>query len=124
MKPIKLLFVWLFNIYKVKIKLINYYLPQKWIWMLIVILSISNVGTKSKSKNEFYFVLTAEGRLYLPPKRDWTQKFLHQQMIGKIKILHNDDVKVINVSQINELRVSQILLFARSEVDIDSYLSE
>ena len=86
--------------------------------------TISDVGTKCKSKSEFYSVLTTKGRLYLPPKRDWTQNFLLQQMIGKKKVFHNNDVKVINLSQIKGLRVPQILLFARSKVDIDSYLPE
>ena len=88
------------------------------------IFTISDVGTKCKSKSELYTVLTTEGGLYLPPKRDWTQKFLRQLMIGQKKVLHNDDVKVINVAQINGLRVPQILLFARAKMDIDKYLPD
>ena len=57
-------------------------------------------------------------------KIDWTQKFLRQPMIRKKKVLHIDDVEVINVWQIKRLRFPQILLFGRSKVDIDSYLSE
>ena len=86
--------------------------------------TISDVGTKCKSKSEFYNVLTTERRLYLPPKWDWTQNFLRQLMIGKKKDLHNDDVKVINVAQIKGLRVPQLLLFASSKLDIDAYLQE
>ena len=45
-------------------------------------------------------------------------------MIRKKKVLRIDYVEVINVWQIKGLRVPQILLFGRSKVDIDSYLSE
>ena len=45
-------------------------------------------------------------------------------MIRKKKVLNIDDVEVINVWQIKGLRVPQILLFGRSKVDIDSYLTE
>ena len=86
--------------------------------------TITDFGIKCNSISEFYSILTNEGRLYLQPKRNWTQKFLRQLMIRKKKVLHNDDVEVINVWQIKWLRVPQILLFGRSKVDIDSYLHE
>ena len=86
--------------------------------------TISDVSIKCKSKSEFYTVLTTEGGLYLPPKRDWTQEFLRQLMIGVKKVLQNSDVKIISVAQIKGLRVPQLLLYARSKVDIDSYLPE
>ena len=79
--------------------------------------TISDVGTKCKCKSEFYTILTTEGGLYLPPKRGWTQNFLLQLMIGKKKMLHNDEVKVINVAQIKGLRVPQLLLFARFKLN-------
>ena len=45
-------------------------------------------------------------------------------MIGNKKVLHNDDVKVINAAQIKRLRVPQLLLFVKSKLDIDAYLPE
>jgi len=44
---------------------------------------VNDLATKSRSKTEFYNMLTREGGIYLPPTKEASQRFLRKVMVGE-----------------------------------------
>ena len=84
--------------------------------------TVSDLASKWRSKTELYNVLTREGDLYLPPIKDWTQKFIRSLMRGEKEYVRCSSVHVIKVPHYKGLKVRDIVNFARTKVDITSYL--
>ena len=84
--------------------------------------TVSDLASKWRSKTELYNVLTREGDLYLPPIKDWTQKFIRSLMRGEKEYVRCNSVHVIKVPHYKGLKVRDIVNFARTKVDITSYL--
>ena len=84
--------------------------------------TVSDLASKWRSKTELYNVLTREGDLYLPPIKDWTQKFIRSLMRGEKEYVRCSSVHVIKVPHYKGLKVRDIVNFARIKVDITSYL--
>ena len=61
------------------------------------VMTVADLSAKFKSKIELYNVLVREGNIYLPPKKDVTQKFLREIMMGKKLYVEWSNVKVIKV---------------------------
>ena len=87
-------------------------------------IGINNLAIKARSKKEVYSLLVTEGGIYLPPLADSNYKYISQVIVGEKKHLKSKDVTVWHVPQILGLKISQLLEFARSRVDIDSYLPD
>ena len=86
--------------------------------------TIADLASKCRSKTELYNLLTREGKLYLPPAKDCTQKFLRRLMKGEKLYVSCSDVEVIKVPQYKGLKVSDILKFAATKTNINIYLPE
>ena len=87
-------------------------------------LTISEVILKNRSKKEVYIVLSVEGGIYLPPISDASQKFLKGILTGKKKYFINKGILVKRVPQIDNLRVKELISFAKQNIEIESYLSD
>ena len=85
---------------------------------------INDLAIKARSKKEIYFLLVNEGGIYLPPLADSNYKYISQMIVGDINHLKLKDVTVWYVPRILVLKISQLLEFVRSIVDIDSYLPD
>ena len=83
--------------------------------------TMNDLASKWRSKTKLYNILSRDGQLYLPPLQDATQKILRSLMLVHKKCLKCSGVKVVKISQYEELRVKNILKFAENLVDIDSY---
>ena len=86
--------------------------------------TIYDLATKCRSKKELYNLLTREGNIYLPPIQDATQKFLRSLMLRDKDYIKWVNVKVTKIPQYKGLRVKDILLFAKSKIDIERYLPD
>ena len=86
--------------------------------------TVSDLASKWRSKTELYNVLTREGKLYPPPMKDWTQKFIRSLMRGEKEYVRCSAVNIINVPHYKGLRVRDIVDFARTKVNITSYLPD
>ena len=69
-------------------------------------------------------MLTRDGKLYLPPAKDCTQKSLRRLMKGDKLYVSCADIQVIQVPQYKGLKVSDILKFAATKININKYLPE
>ena len=58
----------------------------------------------------------------MPPKQYATQKYLREILTAKKSYIKLTEVIVIQVPQYDGLRVKDLVKFAESETDIDSYL--
>ena len=87
-------------------------------------LTVNELSAKFKSKSELYNVLTREGNIYLPPKKDSTQKFLRSIMLGTKLYVKCDEVAVIKVPQYKELFVKDLLKFASTKINIKRYIPD
>ena len=52
-------------------------------------INLNQLGTKAKSKNEMYRILTVEAKNYLPPQKEWTIYFIRDVFQGKKKVKIN-----------------------------------
>ena len=86
--------------------------------------NVNNLGSKCRSKQELYSVLTMEGGIYLLPIQDATQSYLRDIMIGRKLFVKCKDVKVIHVAHYKGLRVRDVLSFANSKINIATYLPD
>ena len=86
--------------------------------------TVSDLAYKWRSKTELYNVLTREGKLYLPPMKDWTQKFIRSLMRGEKEYVRCSAVNIINVPHYKGLKMRDIVDFARTKVNIASYLPD
>ena len=87
-------------------------------------LTLPEIAIKARSKKEVYYVLSAEGGIYLPPIMDANSSYLKDIVRGKKKFLYNKDVKVTKVPQIKELYIADLLNWGKDNSNIDSYLPE
>ena len=86
--------------------------------------TIKDLAAKWRSKTELYNLLSTEGDIYLPPKQDATQQYLHCLMMGKKKYLKWEDVTVIKTPQYKRLTVRNILRLVDSKVHVTNYLPD
>ena len=86
--------------------------------------TIADLSAKCKSKTELFNLLSREGKIFLPPAKDWTRQFMRELMHGTKQHIKLHKVKVIQVPQYEGLFVKDILKFAKTKVDIDEYLPE
>ena len=87
-------------------------------------LTISEVSLKARSKNEVYTVLSVKGGIYLPPISDANQKYLKGIFTGKKKYFLIKSIFVKRVPQIENLRLKELIIFAKQNIDIESYLPD
>ena len=52
----------------------------------MMIINLSQLGSKAKSKNEMYRILTVEAKIYLPPQKEWSIYFIRDIFHGKKKV--------------------------------------
>ncbi|CAI2366382.1 unnamed protein product [Moneuplotes crassus] len=88
------------------------------------IFNINELAAKCRSKYELYHLIATEGNIYLPVYRDATQKYLRQILLGKKKYLNNSEVKIRRVPQYKGLRVSDIVEFGNSIINLTLYLPD
>ena len=88
------------------------------------IMTVNDLSSKFRAKSELINVLWREGDIYLPPKRDVTQKYLRKLLHGEKWYVKWSEVKVINIPQYEGLTVNDLIKFAESEFDIDKFLPE
>ena len=86
--------------------------------------TVSDLASKWTSKTEFYNVLTREGGLYLPLIKDSTLRFIRSLMRGEKEYVKCRSIKVIQVPQYKGLTVRDIIKFAKTKIDINSYLPD
>ena len=86
--------------------------------------TVNDLATKFKAKSELINVLSREGNIYLPPKRDITQKYLRKLLHGEKLYIKWSEVIVINVPQYSGLRVKDLLNFAKSQFEIEKFLPD
>ena len=87
-------------------------------------ITVSELGIKCRSKKEVYNLLWNEGAVYLPPIKDANHKFISQIMVGEKKYLKWSSVKVCTIPHYGKLRISDLIKFTRTQIDIDSYLPD
>ena len=83
------------------------------------IFTVKHLAAKCKSKTELYNLLIRDGKIYLPPKQDATQKYLRELIQGKKLHLKWSEVILTKVSQYEGLKVKDLLRFAKSKTEID-----
>ena len=78
---------------------------------------------KWRSKKEVYNLLWSEGGIYLAPIKDANHKYNSQIIVAdnKQKWKH---VNVWTIPHYHKLRICDLLKFARSHIDIESYLPD
>ena len=86
--------------------------------------TVNDLAAKFRAKFELINVLSREGNIYLPPKRDVTQKYLRKLLHGEKLYIKWSEVIYINVPQYDGLRVKDILSFARSQFEIHKFLPD
>ena len=84
-------------------------------------IGINDLEIKARSKKEVYSLLVTEDGIYLLPLTDFNYKCISQVIVGERKYLRSKDITVWHFLQILGLIISQLLEFARSRVNIDSY---
>ena len=57
-------------------------------------INVSQLGTKSKSKNEMYRILLVEAKIYLPPQKEWSIYFIRDIFHGRKKV----DIRLLFIS--------------------------
>ena len=57
-------------------------------------INVSQLGTKAKSKNEMYRILTVEAKIYLPPKKECSIYFIRDIFHGRKKV----DIRLLLIS--------------------------
>ena len=87
-------------------------------------IAVNELGVRWRSKKEVDNLLLSEGGIYLPPIRDANHKYIYQIIVGENKHLKWKDVNVWTIPHYDKLRISDLLKFARSHIDIDSYLPD
>ena len=88
------------------------------------IMTVNDLSSKFRAKSELINVLWREGDIYLPPKRDVTQKYLRKLLHGEKLYVKWSEVKAINIPQYEGLTVNDLIKFAESEFDINKFLPE
>ena len=86
--------------------------------------TVNDLSAKFKSKWELINVLSREGNIYLPPKRDVTQKYLRRLLHGEKQDVKWSEVIVINVPQYEGLTINNLIKFSETEFDIHKFLPE
>ena len=86
--------------------------------------SINDLAAKCRSKSEVYQILATEGGVYLPPMQDATQKYLRDLLRGHKLYIKWKEVKLVHVPQYKGLRVKEILIYAKTKVNISRYLPD
>ena len=72
-------------------------------------ITISDITLHAKSKKEGYDVLVIEGGIYLPPLMDANRKYVQSIIRGFKKFLYSKNIKVVKVSQIDQLSIKKLL---------------
>ena len=88
------------------------------------VISINKLALKSKSKNEIYYLLTTEEKIYLPPLWDMHYKFISHIICGEKLYLKWSEIKVCKVSHLKSLSVGVMLEFARNNTNVDEFLPD
>ena len=57
-------------------------------------INVSQLGTKAKSKNEMYRILTVEAKIYLPPQKECSIYFIRDIFQGRKKV----DISLLLIS--------------------------
>ena len=57
-------------------------------------INVSQLGTKAKSKNEMYRILTVEAKIYLPPQKECSIYFIRDIFHGRKKV----DIRLLLIS--------------------------
>ena len=57
-------------------------------------INVSQLGTKAKSKNEMYRILTVEAKIYLPPQKECSIYFIRNIFHGRKK----EDIRLLLIS--------------------------
>ena len=60
----------------------------------MVTINISELGTKAKSKNKMYRILTVEAEIYLPPQKECSIYFIRDIFHGRKKV----DIRLLLIS--------------------------
>ena len=53
----------------------------------MIAINLAQLGTKAKSKNEMYRILTIEAKIYLPPQKECSIYFIRDIFLGKKKVI-------------------------------------
>ena len=77
-----------------------------------------------QKQERVYNLLWNEDAAHLPPIKDANHKFISQIMVGDKKYLKWSSVKVCTTPHYGKLRISELIKFARTQIDIDSYLPD
>ena len=85
-------------------------------------ITINDIAIHAKSKKEIYHVLTVEGGLYLPPMMDANKRYIQDIMRGIKKFIYAKNVRIVKVPQIENLSIKAILIWAKENTSIESYL--
>ena len=57
-------------------------------------INVSQLGTKAKSKNEMYRIITVEAKIYLPPQKECSIYFIRDIFHGRKKV----DIRLLLIS--------------------------
>ena len=85
-------------------------------------ITINDIEIHVKSKKEIYHVLTVEGGLYLPLMMDANKRYIQDIMHGIKKFIYAKNVSIVKVLQIGNLSIKALLIWARENTSIESYL--
>ena len=85
-------------------------------------ITINDIAIHAKSKKEIYHVLTVEGGLYLPPMMDANKRYIQDIMREIKKFIYAKNVRIVKVPQIENLSIKAILIWAKENTSIESYL--
>ena len=89
------------------------------------VFTVNDLAPNFKAKSELINVLSREEKnIYLPPKRDVTQKYLRKLLHREKLYIKWSEVIYINVPRYDGLRIKDILSFARSRFEIHKFLPD
>ena len=52
----------------------------------MIAINLAQLGTKAKSKNEMYRILTVKAKIYLPPQKECSIYFIRDIFLSKKKV--------------------------------------
>ena len=59
----------------------------------MITINLNQLGSKARSKNEMYRLLTVEAKIYLPPQKECSIYFIRDIFHGKKKVYINNSLK-------------------------------
>ena len=77
-----------------------------------------------KKQKDVYSLLWNEWAVYLPPLNNTNHRFISQIIFEDKKYLKWANVKICTILYYDKLRISDLVNFRRTQIDIDSYLPD